>query len=312
MPDRTAVLIIGVGRSGTSALTRVLSLCGCALPDKLLGAIEMNPKGCWEPLDALVLNNRFMFRYGTGVLDPGMPLEELTVDAGDKEKFIQEIQSYLATCPPSPIVLIKEPAITDLMEFWLEAAAREDYSVKVIIPIRHPTEVCASLTAFFAKKMPISSVLASAFWLKRNLLAERKSRRLPRVFVDYSELLRDWRSQIARISRSLSMELVPDHAAIEGFLVKDLHRQKGADAIQEPFGDSWLSQVYEALFATSKDSELDTEGLDAIYMAYRSNETAFRLAHSEFGAFLNLVRESASSAQNRSADFPTYLRDRDF
>jgi len=312
MPPKIVVLIIGVGRSGTSALTRAISLCGGALPDRLLGAIEMNPRGCWEPLDALEINHRFFLKHNTTTLDPGMPIEDLSLNAHEKEAFIGEIQRVLSTSPSARPLLIKEPAITDLMDFWLEAAAREGYSVRVIVPVRHPSEVCASLIAFFAETMSISPALASAFWLKRNLLAERKSRHLPRVFIDYSELLRDWRSQISRISKSLSMELTPDEAAIDGFLAKDLRRQKHRNTISEPFGYPWLNQVYETLFAASKDLRVDTERLDGIYMAYRANETAFRIAHNEFQTFLNLVRESALSADKQSSEIPTYLRDRDF
>lgn len=312
MSGKMIVLIIGAGRSGTSALTRLLSLCGGVLPDRLLGALDLNPRGCWEPLDALEINDRFSLKHDTTALDPGMTFEDLSLNAQEKEAFIGEIQRVLSTYPSEGSLLVKEPTITDLMDFWLEAAAREGYSVRVIIPVRHPSEVCASNIALLAKTMSVSSTLVSAFWLKRNLLAERKSRHLPRVFLDYSELLRDWRSQISRISQSLSMELVPDYAAIDAFLTKDLYRNKHRDTIPEPFGYPWLSQVYEILFAASTDLGVDTERLDAIYMAYRSNETAFRIAHNEFRTYLNLVRETARSADHQSYELPTYLRDRDF
>ena len=36
-----ALFVLGLGRSGTSALTRVLSLCGAALPAGLLGATSV-------------------------------------------------------------------------------------------------------------------------------------------------------------------------------------------------------------------------------------------------------------------------------
>lgn len=35
--QRIALLVMGVGRSGTSALTRVLNLLGAALPEALIG-----------------------------------------------------------------------------------------------------------------------------------------------------------------------------------------------------------------------------------------------------------------------------------
>ncbi len=51
----------------------------------------------------------------------------------------------------------------------------------------------------------MSPVLAIAVWLKAYLQAERHARALPRVFVDYANLLDDWRREIARISKTLTM-----------------------------------------------------------------------------------------------------------
>jgi hypothetical protein len=56
------IFVLGMGRSGTSAITRVLSFCGGSLPNRPLGANERNPTGHWEPLDVLNLNEAFLER----------------------------------------------------------------------------------------------------------------------------------------------------------------------------------------------------------------------------------------------------------
>src|SRR5689334_10209515 len=45
---RTAVLVVGMHRSGTSALAGVVSLLGAAAPKTLMPADETNPRGFWE------------------------------------------------------------------------------------------------------------------------------------------------------------------------------------------------------------------------------------------------------------------------
>jgi hypothetical protein len=45
---RVCLLVLGVHRSGTSAVTRVLSILGAALPRTLLGAGPSNESGHWE------------------------------------------------------------------------------------------------------------------------------------------------------------------------------------------------------------------------------------------------------------------------
>ena len=64
-----ALFVLGFGRSGTSALTRVLSLCGAALPAGLLGATSENPRGCWEPRAAIHLNETILRRHGSSAYD---------------------------------------------------------------------------------------------------------------------------------------------------------------------------------------------------------------------------------------------------
>ena len=79
-----------------------------------------------------------------------------------------------------------------LSELWFEAARRGGFAIKVAIPVRHPNEVAASLGA----RDRVSFELSSVLWLKYNLLAERGSREFPRVFVEYSNMLHDWRRRL--------------------------------------------------------------------------------------------------------------------
>ena len=65
------LFVLGMGRSGTSALTRVLSLCGATLPTGMMGADAGNPRGYWEPRAALRLNEKFLGRRGSTYFDPG-------------------------------------------------------------------------------------------------------------------------------------------------------------------------------------------------------------------------------------------------
>jgi hypothetical protein len=54
-----AVVVLGVGRSGTSAITRGLGALGVELGDKLRGATMLkNPTGFYEDTDLLRINKR--------------------------------------------------------------------------------------------------------------------------------------------------------------------------------------------------------------------------------------------------------------
>jgi hypothetical protein len=45
---RRAIVVLGMHRSGTSALTRVLSFCGASLPKRIMRPRSDNETGFWE------------------------------------------------------------------------------------------------------------------------------------------------------------------------------------------------------------------------------------------------------------------------
>ncbi|MUM29989.1 sulfotransferase family protein, partial [Mycobacterium sp. CBMA295] len=170
-------------------------------------------------------------------------------------------------------VLIKDLQITLLSSMWFEAARLAGFDIAVVNMVRPPQEVIASGAADFLT----SPELGSALWLKFNLLAERDTRELPRVFVEYANLLEDWRREVKRISVALGIDLDSrDEGVIDEFLTPDLHRQRHTGPVTETFGTDWISAVYEALSAAALDEPLDQSALDRVYAEYRASEQGFR------------------------------------
>lgn len=242
----------------------------------MAGADRNNPRGYWEPRAALHINNTILHRNGSSVFDTSLRLqEEGGFDAEAKAACITEIQAYLSTLPAAPLVVIKDPRITLLSNVWFEAARLAGFDVVTVVAVRHPQEVVASGEAALLA-LP---ELASALWLKFNLLAERDTRGVPRVFVDYANFLDDWRREMKRISAALQIDLDNrDEGAIDEFLTPDLHRQQHSGAVAEPFGTDWISVVDDVLCAAARDEPWDQTALDRVYAGYRASERGFRAA----------------------------------
>lgn len=276
------LFVFGMGRSGTSALTRVLSLCGGSLPAALVGATEGNPLGHWEPEDALALNQAFLSEHGSSWFDPTLRLQcEEHFTSEESAAFIERIKAFLLPLSAKPLLVIKEPRVTALSKFWFEAARQLGMSVRIVVPVRHPAEVAASL----AVRDGASPELASALWLKYNLLGERESRPYPRVFVEYTSLLSDWRKELSRIASTLSVDLSQrDGNAVAQFLRQDLRRQRHQSGIVDVFGSGWVSRVHAALSAAARDEPVNTAVLDEIFDSYRGCEHAFRVSVGDFRA----------------------------
>lgn len=289
-----ALFVLGLGRSGTSALTRVLSLCGAALPAGLLGATKGNPRGCWESRAAIHLNEAILRRHGSSGYDLTLRMqEEGAFDAEENAACVGKIRAFLATLPAAPVVVIKEPKMTALSGMWLDAARQAGFDVATVIAVRHPHDAVASLVTRASRQnyVQVSPELGSAWWLKYTLLAERDTRGVPRVFVEYANLLEDWRREVKRISAALAIDLnAQDEDAIDEFLTPDLQHHRHDGPVAEPFGGDWISAVYEELRAAARDEPWDESELDRVFEAYRASERGFRTAFEESDRYRRLNR----------------------
>jgi hypothetical protein len=281
----TILFVLGMGRSGTSALTRVISLSGVALPPGMMGADASNPRGYWEPRAALQINEKFLYRHGSSYFDPTLRLQrEGALSDAETAAFIAEIRAYFESLPSAPVVVVKVLHISVLASMWFEAARQAGFDVAAVIAVRDPQEVVASL----AKFMKASPPLTGGLWLKYNLLAERDTRGMPRVFVDYTNFLEDWRREIKRISCALPIDLDPDEAAISEFLDQGLRRQRECGPVTEPFGSDWLSVSYAALRAAARDESWDEAELDRVFNEFQTSEHGFRTAIEDFHGHFNV------------------------
>jgi hypothetical protein len=288
------LFVLGFGRSGTSALTRVLSLCGAALPAGLLGATRENPRGYWEPRAAIHLNEAILRRRGSSGYDLTLRMhEEGAFDAEKNAADIAKIRTFLTTLPAAPLVVIKEPKLTAVSGIWFEAARLAGFDVATVIAVRHPQEVIASLAKRAGNQNYVrdSPELTCAWWLKYTLLAERDTRGLPRVFVEYANLLEDWRQEAKRISVALGIELnARDEDSIDAFLTPGLRHHRHSGPLVEPFGNDWISTVYESLRSAARDEPWDESELDRVFEAYRASERGFRIAFEDFHRYRKLNR----------------------
>ena len=269
---RQLVFVLGVGRSGTSAITRVLSLCGASLPKRLLGAGEGNPTGHWEPLEALTLNEAFLGRYGSNWYDPRWPSPwEAVVDLPERHAFIDQLATFLDGYVDEPLLVIKEPRITALTEFWFGAARRVGFEIAAVIAVRHPAEVAGSLAA--RDGVPIE--LADTLWLKYNLLAEQRSREIPRVFVEYPNLLTDWKREVDRMGRILALDSrSAQDQAIDAFLSPDLRHQRVSTDPEDRPSPRRAQRIYEMLSMASRDASFSGSELECLVADHMASDEA--------------------------------------
>ncbi|MCV7347629.1 sulfotransferase family protein [Mycolicibacterium rhodesiae] len=288
------MFVLGNGRSGTSALARVLSLCGGSLPPGLLGATSENPRGFFEARAVIHLNQAILHAHGKSGYDMALDAhQDGTFDVDRNGVWVAKLRDYLAGLPPAPVVVIKEPKTTTVSGIWFEAARQAGFDVAAVIAVRHPDEIIGSLEKRANQQNYVESSpeLTCAWWLKYSLLAERDTRGVPRVFVDYANLLEDWRRERKRISTALAIDLdAEDEGAVDEFLTPDLRHHQTRGELTEPFGTDWVRTVYDTLAAAARDEGLDEAALDRVFGAYAASEFGFRQAFTDSGRYRKLDR----------------------
>ncbi|NKC30729.1 sulfotransferase family protein [Falsiroseomonas selenitidurans] len=257
-PARTAVLVLGMHRSGTSAITRVLALHGLALPARMVKPGHDNPLGFWESQAVVDVNKRLLARLARRYDDP-RPVRWALLPAEAREPFIAEAAAALAEeFPGDAPFILKEPRLCRLLPVWLPAIERLGATPAVLLPVRNPLEVAQSLLV----RNRIGTAQGLLLWLGHVLAAERDSRHLPRAVVHYDDLLADWRGLLAQLGVAFRRETALE---TEAFLSPALrHHEAGTDALlRDPGVPAPIKRVYAELRRAPAESGLDPAPFDA-------------------------------------------------
>lgn len=255
--SRICVLIPGMHRSGTSALSRVLNILGCGLPDDLVGAGIGNETGHWEPRSLVLFNDDLLASAGSR-WDDWQKVNPNWYKSASYTQYKERARNLInREFQDQSLFVMKDPRIPQIMPFWLDVLKAENIEIKIVIPIRDPYEVAASLDA----RDMMEPTYAKLLWLRRVLDMEYNSRNFSRLFTGYDKLLQDWRSVIADIETSLDMYF-PRRSAlvdqeIDMFLKSDLRHQT-ADRRHTSKGDGislWLQETYAILSGWSAHGE---------------------------------------------------------
>ncbi len=233
-PEKSvALIVLGMHRSGTSAISGVLSLLGVNLGRTLEPPSADNEKGYFENTDVVSANERLLGALGSGWSDV-KPLPDRWWENGDVEPFVTEMKELLGeNFGGSPMWAVKDPRMCRLAPLWLVVLRDMGYEPRFIIMNRHPLEVAGSLGGRDGFTQGKSLLL----WLSHTLESARWSEGYRRVFVTYDQLLADWRGTAGRVAVELGIQwprgLDTADGEIEKFISPQLKRQRQPEGCDE-------------------------------------------------------------------------------
>lgn len=248
---KQVIAVLGMHRSGTSALMRGLRVFGVDLGDDLLPAAADNQKGFWEHKGINALNEELLRALGMNwySLRP-MDQVEREIAAPYKDKAKELLLGHLKC---SDIFGFKDPRVCRLLPFWLEVFGELGVEDKYVISVRNPVSVAASLE----KRNAFAPAKSYLMWLEHVIPAMLLPRKKPRLVVDYDLLLREPEVQMRRIGGALGLKADPDDLAyfLDDFLEKGLSHAhyKPEDVAKEPKAMAPLGDAYKAMLLAAAD-----------------------------------------------------------
>jgi hypothetical protein len=265
---RTCIIVLGCHRSGTSAVTRCLSLLGAALPRDVMGSYPSNEAGHWEPNQVAYLNEAMLLEAGSRWND-WRRFDGASLGKGRLQYYKCEIRRIIAAeYSGKNLFVLKDPRICRFVGLYEDALEALGIDVRFVHVIRNPLEVAASLRV----RDGLDERLSGLIWLRHVLDAEFATRDRPVSLLHYENLLRSWQKEIADVPARLELAwpIPPETAAAEmaRHFRKDL-KHHTASIKQFKAGDplqTWLRQAYQALsgLRLGKSVETNRNILDSV------------------------------------------------
>ena len=225
--EPSGLIVLGMHRSGTSAMTGALRLCGAWVGEEteLTAANRENPKGFWERRDVRAVCDRLLHSAGADWWNiasfelEAIPSSVLTEEQAKFAKIASSLDEHGTWA-------LKEPRLCLLLPFLRDSLTRP-----ICIHIfRNPLEVARSLQT----RNGFGIATGLALWEAYNRRALSGSEPFPRVLVSYQALALQPVETIDAVLERLSELSVtdlerPDEDRLSQFIDPALYRRRATE-----------------------------------------------------------------------------------
>jgi len=281
-PDAPAaqVVVLGMHRSGTSALTNLLRLLGLWTGEEedFPPGDEHNQKGYWEHRGIWSVDEAILQTLGASWSEIA-DLDLSRLEEGVRARFEARARAIVRDLDRHGSWVVKDPRLCLLFPFWREILERP----LCILIHREPLPVARSLAARDGIPIPYGIAL----WERYTLEALASTRGLPRILISHQELvadpvatLRRLREQMVRHRPELARFQVPTEKEIRAVLDPALVHHAHEPEIERPYLTFPQLDLLDAL-ANGTALDLDpipplSAGARELLAAYQRSEAMTR------------------------------------
>lgn len=266
-----AVAVVGMHRSGTSMVTRMLAACGLQLGPlhELIGPSSENPAGYWERRPIVALDDALLEVLGMAWDHAPHPLDADWLERPDVQALLGEARELVAGFGTDATWGWKDPRSSFTVPFWEAAIGSQ---VAVVVCARNPLDVAESLE----RRGRMSERLAIQLWqaYTEAALGLRTGRR--HVVTHYDAYFADPHAEVARVCQAVGLAPTAEQVAVAAASADTSHRHSshGLAALVESAAPAAAVATYLELLAEAGPTmtqvaagdalslEVDDEGFD--------------------------------------------------
>ncbi len=206
-------VVLGMHRSGTSAVARGVQALGVTLGSPLLPPNAENPGGFWEH-EAIVDLNEKLLRALDLRWDSIRLIRPERWDSDEIEACLADFSDLAARYfRGEHRWAFKDPRTMRLLPFWRRALLRGGFAPRYIFVVRNPLSVAESLR----NRNRFSVNKGQLLWLAYNLPAVSALRDSTVVFIDYDRLMDSPVREMERVAETLGLDLENAEEKLSGY-----------------------------------------------------------------------------------------------
>ncbi len=296
--DKKIVCIVGMHRSGSSMVARLLNLCGLDLgpSDRLVKATDANPLGHFEHRGFLEIDRKLL-KIFNGTWNNPPELAPLWFEEPRLAPLYDEAKILVSSFPTELPWGWKEPRATLFLPFWKKVIP----GMRFLVCIRDPLEVACSLT----RRNGFTVEEGAALWYRYTLQALGDTEGCPRRIVFFDDLFETPRQEVDRIIEFCGLERSPDDNVEQRAIAPELrnHRRDLESVMNESAIDTdckllyfYLRRMLAGDFVAKNGDAAATDELLATYVRILQ------------GRRTDSIRDNVSTPSNFSAIEPSGKR----
>lgn len=293
------ICTLGMHRSGTSMVSRVLNLMGASLGTdrSVFETGADNPAGYWEHARFRQINDALLDRFGgQWHRPPAFPADWL------RDPVVQDLAREARTMVRDEFGhqsawTWKDPRTCLTLPFWQEVVGPMRY----VVCLRDPLDVAASLQ----RRNGLAIEDAELLWLAYMERALRHTAGQSRLFIDFDAVLADPAGQARRVALCLGLPLTPEDEArigraIEAFITPALRHHDRTS--REPRQGTPVSFAATSLYLALREAG-DAGGQlpDGELAAYAAAARAAASVHASTAAEATVLRSRNTVLQRETA-----------